>query len=1093
MKRLKKIFKIIGYSLLGLFILLIILTWAIPFFFKNDIKAMIEREADKALDAEFRFDIDKFELSIFRNFPNLSVSQGDVRIVGKGDFKGDTLLSLKNVRVSVNIWNILFGEEINVRGVYIDSPRIFAKVLKNGKANWDIVKPQPDTTQKKDDKPTKFRVGLRWWQIDNGVVEYKDQALGAFFRVDGLNHSGSGTVSESVFDLYTNTEMKRTNLAYEGSKYIENRYLAMDMVLNMNLPEQKYTFKRNTFKINDFSFGFDGFLQFVKAGIQMDLTYQARETQFKNVLSLVPSMYNATFSKLKTDGKFDFKGFVKGLSSTDGKKMPAFQLDLNVQDGMFQYPDLPLPVKNINFALLIDNKNGNIDQTLINLKKFGMLLGSNPIEARAKIEGLTNMLVDIFAKAQVNLGELTKIFPIQGTTIKGTYKLDALAKGTYNAQGAMPTINADMRLLDGFVKSSQYPEALESVNFVANVKNNTGKVNDTYLKLENFDMVLDKEPFHAKGALHNLDDAIYDFKVKGGIDLAKVIHVFPLEKTEMRGKIKADVAMEGKASYILKGEYTKAKTSGFVKMNDFFYKHTEYLPQTFRITNTNTTFTPQHITLESMDGFVGKSDFSATGKLSQYLEYVFNPDGILKGELNFKSTQFDSNEWIPASPEPTAQVSHANTKNVNPSPPPLNPSAITTSYVVAIPENIDFKINASVGKVLYDKYKLNNAKGIALLKNGIFTIQDATFDFLGGLFKTGLTYNPKDVLHPKYSFDFSINNLFLKNFSDVFLKEGSQSTKLAQNVVGKLNSLFKVSGELDQQLMPKFDKSMSGKFDLDLLEVVAENMPIAQSLGNFINTDELKKINLKDVLVRAEIKNGRVEYKPFDVIANDYKMNVSGGNSITGDLDFLLKTELPTDKLTMLGRGALGAFLGNATEGKKMKLNIQLGGTFSKPTTKLVGADGEATDVKGLVKDEIKKRVDEKKEEVKKEIKDEIKKKLADDVTPQVEAILKEAHQRAEQLKAEAKRRADEARAKADEIYNKALEDAYQRAYSEAPVLKEQAGKKARQLADKIALPIRMKAYQTAELGENEANRQADKIIQEAEIKADMYKKKASE
>ncbi len=1086
MKILKKTLKIVGYSLLGLFLLLAILTWAIPFFFKNDIKALIEKEAEKTIDAEFRFDIDKFSLSIFRNFPNLSVSQGDVSIVGKGDFKGDTLMSFKNLRVSINIWNVLVGSEVNVRGIYLDSPRIFAKVRKDGKANWDIMKPQPDTTQKKDEPAQAFRVGLRWWQIDNGVIEYDDKAQGAYFRIDGLTHSGSGAISESVFDLDTRTELKRTNLAYQGSSYLENRYLGLDMVLNMDLPAQKYTFKDNTFKINDFSFGFDGFLQLVKEGIKMDLTYQARETKFKNVLSLVPSMFNATFDKLKTDGKFDFKGLIKGLSSYDGKTLPAFQFDLNVQEGMFQYPDLPMPVKNVNFALLIDNKNGKIDETLVNLKKFSMNLGSNPIEARAKLQGLTNMDVDAFAKAQVNLAELTKIFPIAGTILKGTYKLDALAKGIYNAgAGKLPTINADMRLIDGYVKTTQYPEALEALNMVANVKNSTGKVNDTYIKLENFDMILEKEPFNVKGFIQNLDDVEYNMKVKGGIDLAKVMRVFPIEKTEMRGKVKADIAMEGKASYITKGEYGKLKTSGFVNMKDFFYKHAELLPQTFRITETNTTFSPQSITLEKMLGFVGKSDFSATGKISQYLEYIFKPDAILKGDLAYTAQTFDSNEWIAAeAPAPTKSASPAPT-------PAVNPAATTTNYVVPIPENIDFVIKANVAEVLYTTMKVKNAKGTAIVRNGIFSIDDAVFEFLGGSFKTALSYNPKDMLKPKFSFDFGMNNIMLKNFSE--LMNAGKKGAVAENIVGKLNSVFKISGELDEQLMPRFNNSMSGIFNLDLLEVVAENMPISKSLGNFVNVEEFKKISLKDVLVRAEIKNGKVEYKPFDILANNYKVNVSGGNSITGDLDFLLKTELPAGKLTMLGKGLVSKVLGGQASGDNLNVNFKVSGNYLKPKVDMVGADGKGGSLKDVVKDKVKEKIDEKKNEVKEKVKDEIKGKLAEDVTPKIEAIMKEARERSEQLKAEAKKRAEEARAKADEAYNKALEEAYQRAYNEAPILKEQAGKKARQLADKVALPARAQAYKASELAENEANRQADKIMQEAEIKADMYRKKANE
>jgi hypothetical protein len=148
-------------------------------------------------------------------------------------------------------------------------------------------------------------------------------------------------------------------------------------------------------------------------------------------------------------------------------KLPAFGLKTQIKDGMFQYPSLPTAVNNVQMDLSIDNKDGIIDNTNIDLAKFHVDLGKNPIDVRAKIQTLTNMKVDAKAIAKINLAELMQMFPMQGLAIKGNYSLDATAKGIFNATTMqMPSIDAGMTLANGYAKSNQFPEALEQMNAV---------------------------------------------------------------------------------------------------------------------------------------------------------------------------------------------------------------------------------------------------------------------------------------------------------------------------------------------------------------------------------------------------------------------------------------------------------------------------------------------------------------------------------------------------------------------------------------------------------------------------------------------------
>ena len=93
---LKKILKIIGIIVF----LFVISAFAIPYFFKDQIKARIVTAINEKVDAKVAFaDAD---LSLFRNFPSASVSIEKLSIINKAPFEGDTLVSVEELKLKMN-------------------------------------------------------------------------------------------------------------------------------------------------------------------------------------------------------------------------------------------------------------------------------------------------------------------------------------------------------------------------------------------------------------------------------------------------------------------------------------------------------------------------------------------------------------------------------------------------------------------------------------------------------------------------------------------------------------------------------------------------------------------------------------------------------------------------------------------------------------------------------------------------------------------------------------------------------------------------------------------------------------------------------
>ncbi|HAS39945.1 MAG TPA: hypothetical protein DCS93_05670 [Microscillaceae bacterium] len=1053
----------------GFFLLLILIGILVPIIFKKDIKAKIDEEIAKSVNAHVYFDIDKFGLSMFSNFPNITVSLEEFGIVGKDRFKGDTLASVKDFEVEVDVWSVITGSQIKVRGIYLDSPKIYAKVLKDGTPNWDIAKadtttketPKPDD-KKQDTTTTNFNIGIKRWQIKNAQVTYADEATPMFASIKNLTHKGSGNFTQAIFDLKTKTTVDKIDFGYQNTNYVENKSIDIDLTLNMDLEKNKFTFKKNSIKVNEFVFSFDGFVQMAGEDIKMDVKYAAKENEFKNVLSLIPGVYTEMeeFKKMKTQGKFAFDGFVKGTYSEKQKLYPAFNFNFNVADALFQYPDLPTPVNNINVDVTIENKTSDLEKTLVNLKKFHMDLGNNPIDAKARVEGLSNFKIDANVKAQLNLADLGKMFPMPAT-VRGIFGLNATAKGVYNAS-TMPNLVANMTLRNGYVKTKEYPDALDKLTLDASVTNTTGDYKDSKVVVKDLSWDLDGKPFKVTATVENFADITYDARMKGVLDLTKITHIYPLKGMTLAGIIDADVTTSGKMSYIDKEEYDKLPTSGEIDVNNFSFVSKEDLPQGFKITEAITKFTPKTITLEKFDGFLGKSDIHASGTISNYIPYIFKQHTI-KGDVVFNSNKFIVDEWMTSTEGEAGSSSSGSTGTQTSGTPKTTPDTLISDEVtlVEVPKNIDFVLNSTIGEIDYEDLQIKNVKGKIVVKDGRVILNGLKFNMLEGGFTMSGAYDTYDITHPKYDFNMNIKRLSIGKAHSSFSMV-KKLIPMAKNITGFLSTDLKIKGGLSQYMTPLLDNSLNGSGSLNLTNTEVKGSGMLRSLSMVTGIQELRELKIAGVNIQTEIKNGQMTYKPFDIKVGNYNLNVRGSNGVDGLLDFKVDIDAPKGKIGQNATNAIGRLAGvNFDNSDRVNVKLGITGEINDPKVKVIGSS---------VTNTVKKVVDDKIEEGK----DKAKQILAD-AQKRADEIMADARKKMDAAKAEARKKMDEAKKQADAEYNKFIEDKLKEVKN--PLLKAAA----RKVAEKTATKLKQKAYSKAEHQFQQRFTQANSILTGAE------------
>ena len=933
--------KILKKVVIGLVIFLVALVAAaivLPIVFKDDIKAAIDKAIAKNVNADVLFDVNNFSLTIFKNFPNVTVEIKQLGVFNRAPFEGEHLFVVEQLYVEVNLKDVLFGDQLRLKGITLLRPQINITVLADGRANYDITFASTDTV-KTPYEPSKFSFGIDHWEVIDGDVEYDDKSIPYFLSLRGLNHTGSGDFTQDVFDLKTHSVADTVTTSMGKMQFLNNKRAEVDAVISISENNSKFTFKENTAKVNDFAVSFDGWFKMNPDNYGMDITFKSPANTFKSLLSLVPGMYSKDFKSIETKGDLTFAGFVKGTYSD--KQMPAFNVDLKVKDAMFKYPDLPTAVNNINMDLLIDNKDGVIDNTMVDLKKLHLDFGSNPVDMRMLIQNLKNYRMDGNLKARLDLAELGKMFPMEGMEMKGIYSVNASAKGAYDSlKKTIPTVDVSMSLVGGYMKASQFPLPLQDLKLDATVKNTSGKMAETVFAVNDFSMMLDGEKLSASLIVQNLDDYTWYLKANGGADLEKMTKIFPLAGMTIAGKVKANIETKGKMSDVNAKRYDKLPTSGTASLRDFKYITKDMPP--VELSQADASFDPKKIQLSKLDGTIGKSDFSVTGIVTNYIGYVLNNETI-SGNVNFGSNVLDLNEFMTDTGTTTATD--------------------TASFgVIPIPENIDFTLRSTIATVKMMDYVITNASGDVILKDGIANMSGLRFNMLGGAFGVSGSYNAKDVKHPKYDMALKIENLSIQQASNSFSMVKTYAP-IAGFVNGNFNTDFKVKGELTNKMMPNLG-TVNGAGLIKIAEATLKQSKFVSGITSLTKMQNSSDdVNLKDVLMSASIANGRLSVQPFDVKMGDYSTTISGSSGLDQSIDYSLKMMVPAGELGSQLQGFLNQTNGSTNSTDKIPVTIGVGGTFKDPKTKLI-----ASEQKEQVKQAVTKVAEEKAAEATKEI-----------------------------------------------------------------------------------------------------------------------------
>ncbi len=540
----KKKLKIIGISLLILVALLI----ASPFIFQKQVKNIVRNYINESVNAKVTFD--DVNLSFISSFPQANVTLDNLVITNFAPFENDTLAKVKLLSLDMSIKELFKNADedpIIVNTIAIDDALVNLKTNTNGAVNWDITKITDTLIVDTPNNNKGFVFDIENYSINNSAFNYLDESSNIIFNIANINHTGKGSFSGDLSELDTKTKANVT-FSMEGTEYLSNNSITLDALIDLDIPNNTYSFKENNALVNDLPLEFKGFVKLIDEGQYIDISFENPGSTFKDFLAVIPKTYAKNLDNVDTTGNFKVNGLIKG-EVTD-TKIPTLDINILSNNASFKFADLPKRVENISINVEIKNDSGITDDTYVNINTLNFKIDQDEFKSSATLKNITkNMLVNANLDGVLNLANLTKAYPIElDNELKGILKAKLNTSFDMNAieTNAYDRIknNGNMSVT-GFVFSSA-----DIINPL-NISNASINFNPGTITLDRFDATTGQTDLNATGTINNLlGFLLSDKKLKGDFNVKS--NVFKVSDFMIEGGSKAPINQSAEPATALK-------------------------------------------------------------------------------------------------------------------------------------------------------------------------------------------------------------------------------------------------------------------------------------------------------------------------------------------------------------------------------------------------------------------------------------------------------------------------------------------------------------------------------------------------------------
>lgn len=634
--------------------------------------------------------------------------------------------------------------------------------------------------------------------------------------------------------------------------------------------------------------------------------------------------------------------------------LTKFKLKGDVGEFVFEYDSVQYITKTV---LKVESElSADYDKMAFEFGESKLYLNELPLDVSGRFEMPSDsMYFDLNLKQpQSDFKTLLALVPqsyqsyLKGVNASGEAGFESNIKGWFYNEN-YPEINSHLYIKNGTFQYENLPEKINNISLDAAVSKPQGDLNALKVDVSKAHIEIRQNPVDMRLLLTTpMSDPTFDAAASGTIDFASLANAIPMDSVELKGIVEGSLRIAGTMSAVEAQDFTRINSSGNFNFKGIRVK-TPQITKAFELNSGSVKITNQEINIQSLAAKTGESDFTLNGKLSNYLPY-FLKDKTLQGSFNLQSNYMNFNELASL----MAQDSTAATAS--------NDSLVAFE----VPGNLDLNFRSQIAKATFDKLTIEQIDGSIIVKNKILQLQKLNMNMLNGELTIDGNYVSSETSQPDFDFNVQINSFEIpatfQSFSTM-----QRYAPIASKSSGQLSSQIKFKGKLDKN-MSIIPSSMTGSGLLSTQNLQIADSPIFDQVKNFIKSDKLNNMKIKDFTSNFKIDQGNLLVNPFSTQIADQEVTVSGQVMVDRTMNLDLAFKVNKDALNGDILKGLN-FLPGSENISKLDVGVVVKGDMKSPKVSL-----DLSKAKDQITEEVKKSSKEQIDNSVKKIGSELKK-----------------------------------------------------------------------------------------------------------------------
>jgi len=556
LKKTSRLFlRIVKKSGISIAAILILLFFA-PYLFPDTVSREIKKWTNQSIKGELNFA--EARLSFFTHFPSLTLTLYGVDLKGSAPFAKDTLLSTEEMGFGVNLQKLIFDHQVTVNKIYLNKAFIHVLVNEEGQANYNIYK-SDFTAKKTTGSDTSASLHLEKIVISDSRLVYNDLSIPMQIQADHMFYEGTGDLSKSVFDLTSHIQTDSVTFTFDNKAYVKRKAIDASLVTRINTQTLALIFQKNLVKMNKLNLVFNGTLNFLKNGYEMDFKLSSQKADLYQLVTILPPEYLDWLRETTVKGNVNLESTLKGKYIASTGEMPDYQVKLHIQDGYISFKEAKLPLSQLNGDANLVIPALDPEQLQVQLDSIAFHIDKDFFRAHFKMTGLSEPEIEGAAEAEMDLQNLKKATGISQLDMAGQIKLHLNTKGKYAKKvikislrnkdtviASIPAFDVLCSLQNGYIKYYKVAQPVNNIFLNMHASCADSDYRHAYFQIDSLHAAALNNFIEGKGIVHASRDFPFDMRLKGSINLAEIRQIYPLDSLTISGLLHFDLNSAGK-------------------------------------------------------------------------------------------------------------------------------------------------------------------------------------------------------------------------------------------------------------------------------------------------------------------------------------------------------------------------------------------------------------------------------------------------------------------------------------------------------------------------------------------------------------------